>query len=273
MDHGDVDRPKDPPPLDSICNIPSWIASVGYHIHPSIPISDTTLIGDIGCGNGIWSIELAKQLPSGAKIEAFDISLAQCPPRGWWPENVVFSEVDIFAPLPVHLAGRFDVINIRHFICVVRSGDPLPLLTALLKLLKPGGYLHWQEYDLQSSKVVVADAKGPPEFEAPNMHALLHAVLGTVGTQTTWVQDFHSSLDGPETQLVAHEHVWTAKDAIMLSQDSGYLGSHEVRTGDSNSERVAQYLQLADAAYEECLRLDRRSFTDLQMVTWVARKK
>lgn len=182
----------------------AWIASVGYHLHPSIPISDNTFIADIGCGNGIWSVELAKQLSPGAKIEASDISLAQCPPRGWWPSNVTFSELDIFAQLPEHLLGRFDVVNIRHFICVVQSGDPTKLIAALVKLLKPGGYLQWQEFDLSSSKLVVVDSEDPPEAIAPKMNALVKAV-SAFGAQTKWIKELHTFLNGPEIELIEHD--------------------------------------------------------------------
>ncbi|GIZ48142.1 hypothetical protein CKM354_001121500 [Cercospora kikuchii] len=250
----------------------AWIASLGYHLHPSIPISDNTIIADIGCGNGIWSVELAKQLPTGAKIESSDISLAQCPPRGWWPSNVTFSELDIFAPLTEQLVGRFDVVNIRHFICVVQSGDPTKLITALVKLLKPGGYLQWQEFDLSSSRLVVVDAEDSPETIAPRMNALVKAV-SAFGAQTKWIKELHTFLDGPEIELIEYDRKWTAKEAIMLKQDSGYLGSRELRINNSSSEHAAQFEQLADAAYEECLQLNRRSLVDSEMVTWVARKR
>ncbi|PIA91425.1 hypothetical protein CB0940_09965 [Cercospora beticola] len=250
----------------------AWIASLGYHLHPSIPISDNTIIADIGCGNGIWSVELAKQLPTGAKIEASDISLAQCPPRGWWPSNITFGELDIFAPLTEQIVGRFDVVNIRHFICVVQSGDPTKLITALVKLLKPGGYLQWQEFDLSSSRLVVVDSEDPPEAIAPKMNALVKAV-SAFGAQTKWIKELHTFLNGPEIELIEHDRNWTAKEAIMLKQDSGYLGSRELRVNNASSEQAAQFEQLADAAYEECLRLGRRSLVDSEMVTWVARKK
>ncbi|KAF7196618.1 N-methyltransferase tcpN [Pseudocercospora fuligena] len=116
-----------------------WISSLGYHIHPDVPLNGKTTIAEIGCGTGTWSLEVATQLPSGAKIEAFDLSLAQCPPREWWPGNVTFNKLDIFDPSPDDMIGKYDVVYIRHFICVLQSGDPMPLLSILMNLLKPGG--------------------------------------------------------------------------------------------------------------------------------------
>lgn len=80
-------------------------------------------------------------LPAGATIEASDISLANAPPQGFWPENVTFREMDIFSEeLPEDVVGVFDVVHIRLFLCVISSGDPIPLLKNLMKLLKPGKF-------------------------------------------------------------------------------------------------------------------------------------
>lgn len=49
--------------------------------------------------------------------------------------------MDIFAdPVPEELVGRYDVIHIRLFMLVILSGDPIPLLKNLMKLLKPGEF-------------------------------------------------------------------------------------------------------------------------------------
>lgn len=116
-----------------------WLSSTKTHLHSSIPVKENSLIADIGCGTGIWSTTLSPLLPPGARIEASDISLANAPPAGFWPDNVTFQELDIFAdPLPEDLVGRYHVVHIRLFLCVISSGDPIPLLKNLMKLLKPG---------------------------------------------------------------------------------------------------------------------------------------
>jgi len=37
--------------------------------------------------------------------------------------------------------GRYDVVHLRLFMCVVASGDPMPLLKNLMRLLKAGEFL------------------------------------------------------------------------------------------------------------------------------------
>ncbi|KXT09518.1 hypothetical protein AC579_7192 [Pseudocercospora musae] len=66
----------------------------------------------------------------------------------------------IFDPLPDEMIEKYDVVYIRHFICVMQSGDPMPLLSILMKLLKPGGYLQWQEWDISTNTLVVAKTTG-----------------------------------------------------------------------------------------------------------------
>ncbi|MCJ1445449.1 MAG: hypothetical protein MMC23_005954 [Stictis urceolatum] len=55
---------------------------------------------------------------------------------------------------------RPDVVHVRFFICVVRDGDPGPLLALLWKMLKPGGWLQWMEMDMQT-----VDVKAAPDAE------------------------------------------------------------------------------------------------------------
>jgi hypothetical protein len=89
---------------------------------------------------------------------------------------VTFGELDIFEPIPQRFVGRCDVVHIRHFICVVQSGNPIPLLSALLKLLKPGGNLHWQEHHLQTNTVVVTDSANSATKMAPKMKAFVDSI-------------------------------------------------------------------------------------------------
>lgn len=256
-----------------------WISSLGYHLHPSIPLEENTLIAEIGCGTGIFALEMAKQLPLGSQVEAYDLNLAQCPPRGWSPVNVIFKELDIYDEVPQHLIGRYNVVCLRHFICVVQSGDPIPLLTALLKLLKPGGYLQWQEYDLQTNKLVVSEACHPAEQLAPELKRYMDSITGSNSllAHVSWVKNFHTCFTDTDVELIAHHRLWTAKEARLIKQETSFLTAREwienQRARDPSSLEATRLEQLTNAAQEECWRLQRGTFIDTEMVTWVARKK
>lgn len=256
-----------------------WISSVGYHLHPSIPLCENALIADIGCGTGIWALEVARRLPLGGKVEAYDLSLAQCPPKGWWLHNVTFDKLDIFDPIPLHLAGRYDVVCIRHFTFMVQSGNPMPLLSALLALLKPGGYLQWQEWDLNTNRIVVSDTAGSPEETAPKLQAYMDSIKGpdSLLSHTKWVEDFHNRLKDASVQLIAHDRHWTAKEAMLIKQETTFMSAREYidnqRARNPDSPEAAKLEKLTDEAQEECWMMQRGTVIDTEMVTWVARKE
>ena len=257
-----------------------WIMSLGYLLHPSIPLNESTRIAEIGCGTGIWSLELAKQLPNGAEIEAFHLSLAQCPPKEWWPTKVTFNELDISNPIPDRLVGKYNVVYIRHFLCVLQSGNPMTLLSALLNLVKPGGYVQWQEWDIQTNKLVVAgSADSAAAAVAPKMKAFMDSTRGPkeLQEQTKWISNFHARFSDTGAELIAHDRRLTAKEAIMLKQEVSFMSAREWidnrRAQDSGCPKAARLEKLTDEAYDECSRLQRGTLIDAEMVTWVARKK
>ena len=138
-----------------------WKETLGYDLHPSLGATlsavgetDQIRIADVGCGTGIWLRSVAQSLPH-AKLDGFDISLAQCPPIQWLPENIhSLKEWDVFRRPPEDLQGRFDIVHVRLLFVVVQDEDPKPILENLMLLLKPGGYLQWDELDVSGSYVL-----------------------------------------------------------------------------------------------------------------------
>ncbi|MCJ1247847.1 hypothetical protein MMC30_005062 [Trapelia coarctata] len=114
-----------------------------------------------------WLIDLARQVDPSWKLEGFDISDLQYPVKEYLPENVSLGILDIFGDIPEDLVGKFDIVHIRAFVLVVKCGNPGPLIENLNKLLKPGGYLQWDEWDGATIKVHTPTSrvdKGATEF-------------------------------------------------------------------------------------------------------------
>ncbi|MDI1486245.1 MAG: hypothetical protein OHK93_005471 [Ramalina farinacea] len=125
--------------------------TIGYYLHPSIPSAKEQLaIADVGTGTGIWLLGLQQHLPHPiVYMYGLDISGDQFPRPEWIPSNIHFREHDAFDPAgpPDDLLGAFDVVHIRLFVSVIKNNNPTKLLDYCHKLLKPDGYLQWDELD------------------------------------------------------------------------------------------------------------------------------
>ncbi|KAF2798692.1 UMTA methyltransferase family protein-like protein [Melanomma pulvis-pyrius CBS 109.77] len=124
-----------------------WKDALNFDLHPDIPITSKTRIADVATGNGIWLLDLARKLSGTSKLDGFDISLDQCPPQAWLPDNVDLHTWNIFEEPPSEFVGVFDVVHIRLITVAVRNNNPRPILASLHRLLKPGGYIQWDEAD------------------------------------------------------------------------------------------------------------------------------
>ena len=128
-----------------------WLHRLRYILHPAIPATsqDQPLrIADVGTGNAVWIFELLPHVPPSTLIDGFDNSQDHFPASDWLPPNVSLGLFDAFGEIPSELVGKYDVVHIRTFAVIVRGNDPTTLLRNLVKMLKPGGWLQWDEMDL-----------------------------------------------------------------------------------------------------------------------------
>ncbi|MCJ1382256.1 hypothetical protein MMC17_005369 [Xylographa soralifera] len=141
-----------------------WSETLGYVMNPAIPSDRSDLaIADVGTGTGIWLLELDRRLPTPAtRLCGLDISADQFPRAEWLPSNAEFVECDALDPNgpPADLIGVFDIVHIRLFIAIIKNNDPTVLLDFCHKLLKPGGFLQWDDHEPSVNQV--GSYKGSP---------------------------------------------------------------------------------------------------------------
>lgn len=136
-----------------------WHQELGYNIHPTVNIPENSRIADVAAGTGAWLLEVARQYPT-SHCDGFDISLDYAPPLVWLPFNATFRKWDIYQPPPTELVGTYDIVHVRLLGIVVRNKDPVPILQNLARLLKPQGWLQWDEIDVSDSVIMHAAGEG-----------------------------------------------------------------------------------------------------------------
>lgn len=102
-------------------------------------------IADIGTGSGIWLKDLAGYLPTTSVLTGFDIDTTKFPPPRSMPRNISLLHGNILEPFPDDLQGTFDLVHVRFLIFSLKASEWVPAARNLRTLLKPGGYLLWEE--------------------------------------------------------------------------------------------------------------------------------
>ena len=180
-----------------------WYETLHFNLHPLAadhlrqqPTSyqeDTTnsviprrKIADIACGSGAWVRDMAHRRPD-ILLDGFDINLAQCPPEKWLPSNIRLRKWDLFSEPPTELLGCYDVVHTRLIFTVVRNEDARPIIRNLMRLLKPGGYLQWDEIDVEHSFMMRVE----PGLKAP----VLEGMLAQLTQKGRWVKELPAAME------------------------------------------------------------------------------
>jgi len=150
-----------------------WKDALKFNIHPSIPAFNSSAIADVATGTAIWLIDVARSLPS-AQLDGFDIAVTQAPHQKWLPSNIAIRHWNIFEDVPDDLIGKYDIVHVRLLVLVIDNADPRAVMRNLFKLLKPGGYLQWDELDIVNMTV----KKASPSIQSPALDQLCQMSRG-----------------------------------------------------------------------------------------------
>lgn len=106
------------------------------------PAKDQRLrILDLGCGTGIWAIDMAEEFE---KSEVYGVDLSPIQPT-WVPGNCFFHVDDYEDEWTYRDSEKFDYIHGRALSGT--SSDWDAFYRKIMDNLKPGGYVEMQEYD------------------------------------------------------------------------------------------------------------------------------
>ncbi|MCJ1312095.1 hypothetical protein MMC25_005769 [Agyrium rufum] len=132
--------------------------SGGQLAHSTVPLKHLNAIADIAAGTGIWLRQLASKVePTPDKagkhpaFVGFDISSEQYPPQEEWEKGLNLVVHDMTKPFPTEYHDTFDLVNVRFVSYVLQAADMVTVVENIVQIIRPGGYLQWQECDAGDS--------------------------------------------------------------------------------------------------------------------------
>ena len=226
-----------------------WKDALRFNIHPSVPVQERSSIADVGTGTAIWMIDVARQLPE-AQIVGFDVDLTQAPHSQWLPHNVTLRSWDVFEDPPSDLIGKYDIVHVRLLVLVIPDGKPQSVLRNLFKLLKPGGYLQWDELDCVNMHVKRID----PSVSAPALEQLRE--MSYANGRYNWVLDLPQSIAEVGFEVIGSHHFEDGDELIRAFNEQHLLTMEEFAlklTRIGKKKEAVKFYELIRDGYQESI--------------------
>jgi SAM-dependent methyltransferase len=102
-------------------------------------------VADVACGTAIWLKALATELPQSTELHGFDIYPANFPPLSTLPDNVQLHAQSTLDPFLEEFHGKFDLVHVRLLMYSLKKDEWITAIKNLTTILKPGGWLFWEE--------------------------------------------------------------------------------------------------------------------------------
>ncbi|OJJ05901.1 hypothetical protein ASPVEDRAFT_87227 [Aspergillus versicolor CBS 583.65] len=229
----------------------AWQQYLNHLLHPDIPIKDNTTIADIGAGTGIWAIEVANQLPS-SQVTAFDVADTHFPSPEYWPSNAKFDLLDSLHDVSSELEGKFDVVHLRMWAFVVRNDDPNPLIQHAAKLLKPGGYVQWEDARFES--IVV---KGEP---AVQFRQLMRQMSKAARLNFQWLEELDQRVKcaGAQLEVVDFQkqpwksnHIPLVMDTFLVALENSGASLGNLKGVDPSVPSSEEWMEALEALHKD----------------------
>ncbi|KAL8779280.1 MAG: hypothetical protein Q9213_007012 [Squamulea squamosa] len=212
---------------------------------------------------------MAKKIPE-VPIDGFAIDTSKTPPPQWLPRNVTIRRVESYVVNPVtDPQPAYDVIRISNLAAFIDNNDPGSVIKNAMAMLKPGGYIQWDELDTAHYGIVKPD----PTTEAPHLHALVNCVhdhdhgRGPRG----WINSLPDILARYGLQVQAGAHRYRLPSAYANVENENCFKEFEELSYQMDDKQQGEDLrQLMAAARRDCEQLGQAITADL--VVAVGRK-
>lgn len=163
---------------------------------------------------------------SNVSLFGFDISPVHFPAPQNLPRNVKLGVLDAFAEnVPDEHIGQYDVVHVRVFTAVVKNNNPGPLIRNAFKMLKPGGYLQWDEFDGGTWKGV-APGEGPQDSSVSvsatteMLETALDSSRKAMNLEYSWIEDLGKIFQEHGLEVLEHKRMDVKKELRKTMTDS-----------------------------------------------------
>ncbi|KAI7086947.1 hypothetical protein KC356_g4587 [Hortaea werneckii] len=183
-----------------------WNYQLGYQVHPLVDIGGARplKIADVACGNGAWLLEVERKWPT-HEYHGLDLTSSHFPGQPWLPKNMDFSTWDLFTDIPAHMKEAFDIVHIRAIASAVRNNEVQTIVQNLLGLLKPGGYLQWDEQDSSTLEGRLVSQSTDTNGSMKSLVAVQRALQAGHGTHWDWLHDLPSTLEKANCEIIVRD--------------------------------------------------------------------
>lgn len=212
---------------------------------------------------------MAKKLPN-IQIDGFTIDTSSAPPPQWLPPRVTIRKVASYTTdLATEEQPTYDVVRISNLAGCIEDNDPGSVVKNAMAMLKPGGYIEWDELDTAHYGIVKSD----PTTSASRLHALLkhvHDHEHTLGPRG-WIDSLPDILARYGLQVQPGQHRYRLPFAYANIENANCFEEFEDLSHRLNDQEDGKELRrLMVAAKEDCDQLGQVITADL--VVAVGRK-
>ncbi|KAL8801205.1 MAG: hypothetical protein Q9200_007015 [Gallowayella weberi] len=194
---------------------------------------------------------MAKRLPE-ITIDGFAIDLSKVPSPQWLPPNVTIRKVDNYTTdLPKDEQSTYDVVRVANLTTSIEDNNPGPVIKNVLTMLKPGGYIQWDEVDTAHRSIVQSN----PSIPISQMNALLNHVhnhehsLGPRG----WINSLPDILARYGLQVQPGQHRFRLPFAYAkIDNDTCFKDFEELSYQLGDEDEGNELRRQIIAAKEEC---------------------
>ncbi|KAL4804705.1 hypothetical protein BDV18DRAFT_161797 [Aspergillus unguis] len=200
-------------------------------VHPDTP-KKLERVADVATGNGNWLFDFKKsrakdsESNTDTKYTGFDITPDLFPkPDSPNVADMDFSVQDIFKPFPEDHVGTYDLVHVRNLVLAVKDEDLKTALQNISSLLKPGGYLQWEEYDFADQL-----AACPPSIMASTWEVVLNWIAGR-GYSLSFSKNITAGISSPDSGLDLVEAKQFTTKGLPFTEDHRLTLLHAFYTG------------------------------------------